>query len=317
MAPAPHDEARAALIVTLGGKPQVLTFALDQLLAQGAAVSRVVAMHLAPTDARIQRSLDVLRREFEIHPTYRDHIRFDSVSIRERPNAVLSSLHAATSGRAIEHIEDFAAPDAIWLTTHRLVAALKDEGQRIDMCVTGGPRLIGLQAVSAASLLFASHDRCWHLFTPPDLRERAGEGAILHRGAGDPAVRLVPVPLLPMGMIAPNLRAAAAATPEDIIGDRARVLSAQELRRCEDVLRQLTPRQRRVLREFARDGADVGGVADKLSVSKHTINSHKTPIFDACRAAWALPTSAAVSHHFLREKFGALPDEAWAKMLIE
>jgi CRISPR-associated protein Csx14 len=295
----------------------VLTFALDQLLAQGAAISHVIAMHLAPTDPRIQHCLDILRREFEVHPAYRDHIRFDSVSIRERPNGVLSTLHAAMSGRAIERIEDFAAADAIWLTTHRLIAALKDAGQRIEMCVTGGPRLIGLQAVSAASLLFAPHDRCWHLFTPPDLRERAGEGAILHRGAGDPAVRLVPVPLLPMGMIAPNLRAAAAATPEDIIGDRTRVLSAQELRRCEEVLRQLTPRQRRVLREFARDGADVGGVADKLSVSKHTINSHKTPIFDACRAVWALPMGAAVSHHFLREKFGALPEEVWTKALVE
>jgi CRISPR-associated protein Csx14 len=225
------------LIVTLGGKPQVLTYALDQLLAQGATVGRVVAMHLAPTDPRIQRCLDVLRREFETHPPYRDHIRFDSVSIRERPNAVLSALRAATSGRAIERIDDFAAPDAIWLTTHRLIAALKEEGQRIELCVTGGPRLIGLQAVSAASLLFASHDRCRHLFTPPDLRERAGEGAILHRAPDDLPGRLVPVPLLPMGMIAPNLRAATAATPEDIIGDRTRMLSAQELRRCEDVLR--------------------------------------------------------------------------------
>lgn len=303
------------MIATLGGKPQVVTFALDACLRLGIDVERVVAMHLAPSDARVQRSLDGLASEFATHAAYKHRIRFDTVTIRERPSGSNLPSSVVTSGRAIAHIEDIAAPDAIWLTTHRLITTLKSEGYRIELCVSGGPRLIGFQAISAASLLFAMHDRCWHLFTPPDLRVRAGEGEILHAAEDDPPIRLIAVPLLPMGMIAPNLQAAASATPEEIIGERTRTLSAQELRRCEDVLRQLTPRQREVLREFARDGAEVRSVADKLHISETTLNSHKTRIFEECRIAWGLPEGARLTHHFLREAFGDLSGEVWGRWL--
>jgi CRISPR-associated protein Csx14 len=304
------------LIATLGGKPQVLTFALDALLAAGLPIERVLAIHLSPEDPRIQRSINLLRHEFETFGRYRGRLHFDTFTIRASPNPLSSTLHALTGGRAVASVEEPAAPDAIWLTTHRLVMALKTEGYGVALCVTGGPRLVGLQAMSAASLLFGSHDRCVHLFTPTELRERAGEGAVLH-APPDGGVRLIPVPLLPLGLIAPSLQAAASATPEDVIGERRRVMSAQDAQRCRDVIRNLTPRQREVLREFARDGADVQGVADKLHITANTLNSHKTHIYDECRNAWGLPHDAPLTHRFLRERFGDLPDDAWADWLRE
>jgi CRISPR-associated protein Csx14 len=294
MTEASYADARVAFIATLGGKPQVATFALDILLNERLRVERVVALHLSPNDLRIERSTALLRREFDSHAAYRGRIRFDAVTIRDKPDGVLTALHPHVSGRAIEQVDDFAAADAIWLTTHRLLAALKSEAYRVVLCVTGGPRLVGLMALSAASLLFASHDRCVHLYTPKTIRDQSGEGDVLHIPPGS-GVRLVPVPLLPLGMIAPNLQAAASATPEQIIGERRRMLSEHELRRCAEVVRRLTPRQRQVLRELARKHADMRALADNLSISVTTLSTHKARIFEECRIAWAMPHGAKMT----------------------
>lgn len=310
------DDIPTALIATLGGKPQIVTFAVDELLRQHVALHRVCAVHLAPSDPAIQRSLSLLRNEFDSFPLYRQRaerlgiarLRFDSFTVRERPGDALASLHSAAGGRAIERIDDFAAPTAIWLTVHRLIAALKREGYAIILLVTGGPRLIGLQALSAASLLFDMHDQCLHLYTPPALRERAGRGEILHRAEDAPAIRLVHVPLLPINMIAPNLQEAALASPQDVLESGKSRLSRQDRQRVRQVMGRLTPRQREVLREFARGGADSATVARRLNITPATLDSHKARIFEECRIAWELPEKKRLSHRFLYEKFGGMLD---------
>ncbi len=301
-----------SLIATLGGKPQIVTFALDELLRLGAAVERVCVVHLAPTDPAIQRSIGILQREFEQHPAYQHAtglpIRLDSFVIRERPGGTLASMHTAASGRAIARVDEIAAPNAIWLTVHRLIAALKQEGFAITLLVTGGPRLIGLQALSAASLLFDMHDQCLHLYTPPELREQAGHGAILHRRPGDPPVRLIHVPLLPISMIAPNLQEAALASPKDVLESGKGRLSRQDRQCVQQVWGRLTPRQREVLRELVRDGATSAGVAQRLHITQATLDTHKARIFEECRIAWGLPERKRLSHRFLYEKFSGMLD---------
>lgn len=44
------------LIVTLGGQPQVITFALDALLAQGEAISDVYVLHLSFANPRTRQA---------------------------------------------------------------------------------------------------------------------------------------------------------------------------------------------------------------------------------------------------------------------
>ena len=299
-----------ALIATLGGKPQIVTFAVDELLRQGVSLQRVYAVHLAPSDPVIQRSLTLLSQEFEQYAPYAQRqpgpLRFVSFTVRERPSETLAALHDATGGRAIERIDDLATPSAIWLTVHRLIATLKREGVAIILLVTGGPRMIGLQALSAASLLFDMHDQCVHLYTPPELRDRAGRGDILHRSPDDPPVRLVHVPLLPINMIAPNLQEAALASPRDVLEGGKGQLSRGDAQRAQQVVGRLTPRQRDVLREFARDGATSATVAQRLHITPATLDSHKARIYEECRIAWELPPGARLTHRFLYEKFGML-----------
>lgn len=299
----------SALIVTLGGKPQLVTFALDHLLDQGVRVTRVAVLHLSTQDPRIQRSLETVAREFRTHRRY-DNIRFENHLVRK---VRLTSSQTLIQDHPITSSLDRAATDAIWMTWHRLISAVKSTAIDIDLCLAGGPRLLALMGLSAASLLFGAQDRCWHLHTADALRVQSGEGAILH--APNPSdVHLVSVPLLPMGRIFPHLQSAAYLSPQQIIDDRTRQVNALDLQRCQAVRQALTPREREVLREFARDGADPTSVAKKLHIEIATLDSHKRNIFAECRNAWELPARARLTHHFLREKFGQLTDDFWAEM---
>ena len=67
---------RTAVIATLGGKAQVLTFALDWLLKYTALTSalppveRVYSLNFSPRDQRMQTCLGQLRHEFAHWPAY-------------------------------------------------------------------------------------------------------------------------------------------------------------------------------------------------------------------------------------------------------
>ncbi len=306
--------APAALIATLGGKPQVVTFALDVLLDSGAPIQRVCVVHLSARDPRIQHALDKLQADLRARYG-RQAPRFESVPIHALPR-VAQGTYAATKGRPIDSIDDPAAPEAIWMTLHRLIGALRVEGYSIDLCVTGGPRLIALQALSAAILLLTPQDRCWHLYTPPALREAAGEGEIMHAPQamqGEDRLRLIAVPVLPLGVFIPGLQQAALQSPEQILAAGRQWLSAQDEQRCHEVLRRLTPRQRDVLRELARPGANAAAIAKRLHVSLATVRSHQQVIRAECRNAWGLAPKDRVDGQFAREHFGALPDHVWER----
>ena len=303
------DAPFSAMIAPLGGKPQVVTFALDALLGMGVRVERVVAVHLSARDERIRHSIDALKQDLPAHYGTQAP-RFESLPIRAEPPIARGGTYTATAGRPIEQTHEPAAPDAIWMTLHRLIATLKTEGLSIELCLAGGPRLISLRALSAASLLFTPQDRCWHLYTPEDLRERAGEGCILHAGEGE-GVRLISVPLVPVGLLVPGLRQAAFMRPEDFMRAAAQRLSAEDERRCREVIGHLTPRQREVLREFARGGGNAAEVGARLHVSPATVNSHKAVILGHCRNAWGVPPEQRMDFHFLREHFGALDEAHW------
>lgn len=51
-------------MATLGGQPQVVTFALDLLLAADISISDLIVLYLASTDGRIPQSLTTLKTEF-------------------------------------------------------------------------------------------------------------------------------------------------------------------------------------------------------------------------------------------------------------
>lgn len=303
--PTEHDPSpRAALVATLGGKPQVVTFALDELLLRQVPLRRVYVLHLALTDPALARSLDRLREAFEQHPPYRD-LRLESVVVRQHPPGALA--RGAVAGPPVERVDDPAAPDAIWLTAHRLITTLKDEGFTVVLLLAGGPRLIALQALAAASVLLDNQDQCLHLYTPPELRQRAGHGEVMHRSPDDPPVRLVRVPLFPTVLIAPWLREAAWRSPHDVLtAARQPPLSREDLKRAKAVLNRLSPAQREVLRLAAKPGATPQVVMQVLHITRNTLHSHVSAIYTACRAEWGFAEGHRLDWRFLHEKFSPL-----------
>lgn len=276
------------MIATLGGQPQVLTFALDDLLVRGDQVDQVVAVHVTPETPAMQQSLAVLAAAFAEGRYAGQPCRLRSAVIHNGPVVV-------------PDIGDEAAAEATWQTLHRLLGQLKGEGRRLHLVVTGGPRLIGLMAMSAATLLFDHQDRLWHLFTPRPLREAASGGAILHVGR-EAGVRLIQVPMAPWGAYFPALRELASATSSQVVAAQARWMDEGERARCRAVESQLTPRQIDVLRAFAA-GLNPQEVAEQLSITLKTVDTHKTAILDQCRIAWGVPESERLTYHDLRRRF--------------
>ena len=275
------------MVATLGGQPQVVTFALDALLARGEAISRVVLLHMAAEEERLQAALRTLLDEFSD-----GQYQGQPCKVRQVP---LSSGNAPLTG-----IRNETDADATWLAVRNLLSELKAEGDELHICVSGGRRMVALLATSAAALLCDHRDHLWHMYTPSEFEQQARGGAILHAQPED-GVQLIEVPLVPWGAYFPGLRAMAQAPQEAVAAQMGWLRSSE--RQCEQVYARLTARQRDVLIAFAQ-GEAPQDVAELLNISMATVNTHKTTILDECRIAWNFALDERLDYHFLREKFG-------------
>lgn len=270
-------------VLTLGGQAQVVTLALDVLLAQGERCDTVLVLHLDPQQPRVQRALSQLEAEFVSgycgQPVVWQHYTLQDGGV---------PLAAITNARAAE---------TVWQQVRDLLSALKRAGQRLHLCIAGGPRLLALTLMSAALLHCDHHDRLWHLYTPPEFLARAREGAILH-APPEVDVRLVPVPLVPWGAYFPALRELAQATL------RPTPPPASDTARCTAVWAHLTEREREVLVVLAR-GALPQEAAEALGITLKTLDTYKTTILAECRIAWNLPEDLRITYRFLQEKFSS------------
>ncbi len=278
------EAGAATAVVTMGGQAQVVTFALDGLLARGEAVEAVVVLHLSPEDVRVRRALSQLSREFA-GGRYRGRpIAFHRIVVQAR-------------GRPLSAIRTAEEAEGVWEMARDLLAALKREECRLHLCVAGGPRILALMLTTAAMLQCDHRDRLWHLYTPRDFLEQARDGAILH-APPEAGVRLLPVPLVPWGAYFPALRALARPA-----GSLLLFLRPDEVARCAAVWERLTGRQREVLEALAA-GMVPQEAAERLGITLKTLDTHKTQILAECRVAWGLAEDARITYHWLRERFG-------------
>lgn len=290
------DDAKT-LVTTMGGQAQVVTFALDWFLAQGEAIGEVVVLHLSPDDPRVGKALAQLAAEFagDRYAHAGQPLRFRHVSVIDGRGPLLD-------------IRDEAAAEATWQAVYGTIADLKRGGRVLHLCVAGGRRIMGLMAASAAMMHFGHRDRLWHLYTPDELRKRAFEGAVMHAGPAG-GVRLIQVPVVPLGIYLPGLPALArqgeAGPPasEREVGRRVQVMDEAEQQCCMAVCERLTGRQRQVLELFAQ-GLSPQEAGERLCISLNTLNTHKTAILAECRNVWALDSERKLDYHFLHVKFG-------------
>ncbi|MBN1220825.1 MAG: histidine kinase [Anaerolineae bacterium] len=277
------------MIATLGGQPQLVTFALDELLARGENIHEVIVPFLSAEGSRVNRALDRLSAEF-----VGDYYLHANHPCRLRPMPIRDEL------TRLPDIQTEADANATWEMLRDLIITLKNERQQLHVCVSGGRRVMALVLVSAALLHFNYQDKMWHIYTPEAFLEQAQEGAMMHARPED-GVRLIQVPLVPLGTQFPILRQLAQAEYATLLQPDS--LKKTEQEPCQAVWAQLSLRQREVLRLLA-DGQTPQEVADTLAISIKTLDTHKTAILAECRVAWGLPDDHWLDYHFLRDNFG-------------
>jgi CRISPR-associated protein Csx14 len=280
--------SESTLICTLGGQPQVITFALDWLLRRGEQISDVFVFHLSPGDGRLEHSLHCLHRAFAGNRYNRRECRFRAIPVKQ-------------GGRLLPAISTEVEAEAVRQAVFALVADLKQAGRTLHLCIAGGPRMMGLMTLSAAGLFCGHADKVWHMHTDPAFRAQANEGAVMHDDSGE-QVRLVPVPLVPWGSYLPPFMGRNQ-TPVELMSAQTAWMTQEERKRCQQVWQRLRDsRAGDVLRGFAA-GQRPEEVAAALSISPKTVSSYNTRILAECRNAWDLPDDHYLNFSFVRDKF--------------
>lgn len=277
------------LVATLGGQPQIVTFTLDLLLANGFPISEVFVLHpKATAPSRLYRSLLRLSAEF-MGSTYQatgHPVHFHSQVLEQ-------------DGHPIEDIVDDVQADGTLNTIHHLIGDLKRQGYHIHLSVSGGRRLMGLLALSVAVFNFDRHDHIWHIYTPDALRQEANEGTIMHapEGAG---VTLLQGPFITLGAYVHSPLYSFRSAQQE----QRQQMEAQERARCAEVVAKATPAQLKVLQAFAR-GLRPPHVAEALAIAPVTVNTHKTVLLSLCHNVWDIPPEERLDYHYLQAKFGS------------
>ncbi|GCF11712.1 CRISPR-associated ring nuclease [Dictyobacter arantiisoli] len=276
---------KQVLVATLGGQPQIVTFTLD-LLLENFPITDVIVVHPKASEGRLRHSLTRLMGEFagNYYQAKDRIIHFQSYML-------------VRDDKPIDDIQDEDHVDGTLDTFFRLISDLKLQQARIHLSVTGGRRLMGLLALSAASLKFDPDDRIWHLYTPDDTQVQADGGVIMHMPL-DGSIKLIPTP-----SIFPGAYSYSSADSFYVAEREQRSqLDAQQADRCRHVVSQLTARQSDVLRAFAA-GLNQKEVSQRLSITSKTVDNHKAVILDLCREIWMIDEKTRVGYHFLYTNF--------------
>jgi CRISPR-associated protein Csx14 len=277
-----------ALVATLGGQPQIVTFTLDLLLQAGYHIDEVIVVHPNPaSQPRIQYALSQLHAEFtgDYYQAGQCQIHFHS-QVLELDNQPIDDI-----------IDSSSQPHGMLDTIHRLLGDLKRQGHHIHLSVSGGRRMMALLAISVAIPNFGRYDHLWHIYTPNHIKEFANEGQTMHMPK-DAGIRLIEVPFIPMGAyIYPPTRPFNRAQEEQRLQ-----VETLEHTRCAQVVERATQAQLKVLRAYAR-GLSPRQVADELQISLPTVNSHSTFLYSLCRETWNIPKNTGLNYMFLQTKF--------------
>lgn len=244
-------EQRPVLVATLGAEPQVVTLALDALLASGVPIARVIVVHTLPDREPIAPALARLQAEFVARQAYGPALLYVPFQLAGRQGPLQDVTTAEEISAAFESMVV-------------LLRQLKHAGHTIHLCIAGGRKTMTAFAIASASLVFERHDRIWHLVSPPALVQSRA----LHASEGQ-AVQLVPVPVAAW-------RAAS---------------GVAEHRADDFLRRVLTPAEREVAELLLRTGASNAELARQLHKSPRTIANQLSSAYAKLQDYLDLPSA--------------------------
>lgn len=252
-------------VVTIGTKPQLATLLLHLLHQRGIAVDEIWLVHSPFAENTLfSRAIAELKT---VLPEL-----FPSVLVRFVP----LTESDVDSERGIQALMD---------CLYGLFAECKRAEKAIHFGIAGGRRTMGMFGMVAAQLLFDDFDHVWHIHSSAELEQSRR----LLPLAGDQCY-LVEVPVVRWDSISP------------IFSDKfqsahtlAQALQAQQDLRLQDkfllarvfVEEILTPGEARVL-AVAQEGVETENIAERLSLSVSTVESHLRAILRKARLHWGV-----------------------------
>lgn len=260
------------LIATLGSEPQVVTIALDQLLARGFPIDQVVVVYTA--DDAVLQAMARVASEF-------DGAVYPRVTLRTTP--IADERGAVQDFRVDEDMR------ALQSALYREVREAKRNRRAVHLCVSGGRKVMGIAAMVVAQLLFDANDRVWHLmsegWTP-------GSEKRMHVRAQD-QVWLVPVPVLRWTDSAGLLAVFGELDdPEEAMRRQEQLARDDDLRRAREfVEKRLTHAERQVVQETCR-GLDNAAIARRLHKSQATVANQLTSAYSKLNEFLGFPERA-------------------------
>jgi CRISPR-associated Csx14 family protein len=261
----------AVLIATLGTEPQVVTAALDLLLAQGVVISRVQVLHSVAPGTPIARAVETLQEVFH----GRDYT----------PPVPLDLQPASAGDQPLADVETPQASTAAFCCLYRLVHRAKRAGERVHLSIAGGRKNLAIYGMVTAQMLFDAQDCLWHLYSGGDFLASKR----LHPLPGDD-VHLLPIPVLLRSYISPALTG---------LRDVEDALAAVEhLRRIEVEERlaqarafvngSLSGAEQRPVALLVQQGLADAEIAAHLNLSPRTVEQHLRSAYGKAADHWEL-----------------------------
>ena len=256
-------ENEEVLIATLGVEPQVVTIALDQLLACGRSIAEVTVVYTFGPG--VGEALTTIEDEFESGA-------YPGVMLRKAP--IIGS-----SGPVV----DFFSEDdlrSLLRTLYVEVRRARQCGKTVHLCVSGGRKVMGIMGMVVAQLLFSPEDCVWHLVTEG---WRPSAARKLHLLAGDRAW-FVPVPILRWAEAGTLIRTAAELDdPGEVVAWYERLDRNSKRRRQQEFIRHwLTGAEREVVRLACR-GLDNLDIAKALGKKEQTVANQLRNVYEKLR----------------------------------
>lgn len=235
-------------ITTLGAEPQVVTLALDALLARSFHINRVVVVHTDPAHEPVGSSLRRLKDEFITDRYYR-------VDLLYSPHLLAGDSGPLTDIVTSEEIE------TAFQSFYTLLRQHKQAGRSIHLSIAGGRKTMALFAMAAAQILFTAGDHLWHIVSSKALAVSKS----LHAEQPDD-VSLVEIPVAYWGHLLP-------AEPSQTAAFLTQVL---------------TPAEREVAELLVREGLSNSALATRLGKSPKTVANQLTSIYQKLQGYLAL-----------------------------
>ena len=260
---------RATMIATVGSKPQLVTLALDLLLARSEPVHQVVVIHTNLDWPPVRESLARLGGEFALcYP-----------GIHLRPVCLCGA-----DGQPLDDVTSEPAIREAFRVLYHEIRAAKYRGERVHLSIAGGRKTLAVYGIAAAQLLFDEDDAAWHLDSDPEVIE----SRTLHAPPGQ--ARLVPVPVLRWSQISPLLTGLAQLDdPFEAVEDQARRLRDDARRQAETFLHTvLSPAERQVVELVVREGLSNRQIGARLGRSHRTVGHQLSAAYDKLRDFYGL-----------------------------